>query len=247
MKILYFVIILSGISSEIFLMAQPADKSSRMAVGLYGSGEYHSLDGPFVVSDDRFECCGTFESGRGFNASGGIIATIPLMATVELSPRMSFVSRNTKLTSAEHQWVFVQERPVEVAFTNTLDVTLSYQNVDLFLVYRTAWLGLYVAGGPSLSILLSEKMKLTQRVNVGQLIYKGSAVDEIVFFDENRHLMKTVVIGVSAGPGISIRLSPHWAVFGELRYSASLTSVDAFSNWKQNTLAFQAGLLLELL
>ncbi len=218
----------------------------KLLIGPFAGFDYNIHDGTFVTTDGGVTCC-QFDGGTGFGAVGGVRAFIPYGRVFRLSPRLLYERRDGRFDATSQEYPFFGSgNGVEtVELANRLDATLGTATLDLFAAVMIPSTPLYVAVGPSMSLLVQEHYVKTERITGPPGVhYLGGSTEQVVF-DGNFALANTATFTLRAGGGAILHVSGPLYVNPELLYVLPLGPISdkGTNQWESSAIQATVGVL----
>ncbi len=246
-RFLRFILVLVPLMPA-FSHAQGSDEGSmgRATIGLVGGVNFSWHQGTFTSSDAQFDCC-TFSGGNGLGRTAGLRMIIPLTEKLSVRAGTVFEQVNGEYP-AEFDAYPVLDRNDEVALLRLreeLETTLEAFSIELMLSWKVLAPGVYVAAGPSFSILMS-KHQMQQETILSPA--------DIEFVDGGRtHMLIDSEIpdaehffAFRAGAGALFPLHPILYANPEILFAVPLSRVRERGAWTVSGFDVTLGILLVL-
>ena len=215
-----------------------------LLAGPYGGIDANMHKGTFSTTEGGLPCC-TFDNGSGIGLVAGLKAFIPLSDNFDISPRLLYENRGGKFTGALQSYpIRGQNNAVEIAtLENTLDIALHTMTLDLFASYTFTSFGLYVAAGPSASLLLGKNFSQTERIVAPPgVTYLGGATSKEVFSGDFG-ITNSALFALRGGLGAIFPVSASIRLNPEVLYSFPLNKLSKDGDWKVSSVQATLGVL----
>lgn len=159
MRALLFSILLIVSLPTAALRTQPrdADNMRRATIGFVGGLNFSWHQGTFTSSDAQFDCC-TFTGGNGLGRTAGLRTIIPLTDKLAVRAGTMFEQLNGEYPSEFNAYPVLgrDDEVVLLRLREELEITLEAFSIELMLSWKVLAPGVYIAAGPSFSILMSK-------------------------------------------------------------------------------------------
>ncbi len=174
----------------------------------------------------RTQCNCTYSGGTGFGPSGGLFAEIPIAPSLRVYGGVRYNDLRADFTRQETRLEYGSTGEfVNIQFEQTANVALSYLGFQAMAKWLTGFGGLYVAAGPSISFLVSDHIKETERILTPGWVYKQNMQNQNVFLDGDIPSYRSNRLAVHAAAGYDFVFSPQFVIAPEIGYQLPLTSV----------------------
>ncbi|MAT39759.1 MAG: hypothetical protein CL946_09170 [Ectothiorhodospiraceae bacterium] len=248
-----FSVVLFSLNASADGPGHPQDKILRpgvhmLLVGPYGGLNINMHSGYFAVYEGDILCC-EFDEGDGIGPVFGVKGFVPIAGEFYLTPRIAYESRDGEFDAMPIVLpIRGIDNQIEMAtFENTLDASLSALAIDVLGAYvLVPSVGLYVAAGPSLSLLMSPEYTKTETITAPPNVDYQSGTNTQVLFEGDLELTESIVFDLRFGLGAMIQVSDGIFVNPEVLYSLGLTNISTENDWKANAIQPTIGVMFAL-
>jgi hypothetical protein len=183
-------------------------------------------------------CKCTYSGGTGAGPTGGLFAEIPVSRSWRISGGFTYNDLRADFTRQETRLEYGSTGEfVNIQFEQTASVNLSYIGFQAMAKWISGLGGLYLAAGPSISFLVSNHIKETERIVTPGWVYKQNMQNQNVFLDGDIPSYRQNRLAVHAAAGYDFFLPPKLVISPELGYQMPLTSVTSSdANWGASAL-----------
>jgi hypothetical protein len=235
------------------VMAQSNDRILEPGVGLqimigpYGGVDVNMHQGEFYTTQNGIVCC-QFEEGSGIGAAAGVKGMIQLAEDFSLSPRILYEDRGGTFISREENYPILGEgnRVERVTFENRLDVSLHTLNIDLLGTYTVAPFGLYVAAGPTASVVIGQSFskKISIYSPTGVRFLNGSTTMSVDPGEQD--IVRPLLFSARGGLGAMLQLGESIHLNPEVLYTLPFGRLSKQDNWKASSIQATLGVMVTL-
>jgi hypothetical protein len=218
-----------------------------LQIGPYAGITYSLHSGSFVTTEHNIVCC-EFNEGRGFGPAAGIAMSLSLDEAFFVRPSIGYEERGGTFASEPQRLPFFgRNNEMEtMTFQSTLEVSLATLDVEALAGYRIGETGLYLAAGPSMSVVLSQHESKSERIVDPAGVKYLDGTTEKSLYDGDMELVRPTLFSARAGIGASIEIAEGMALTPEVLYSLPLGAASRSDEWSVAGVHATLGLLFEL-
>lgn len=217
-------------------------------IGAYGGIDYNMHYGGFSTTEGSIICC-VANDGKGIGAAIGLKAFIPLSDALMISPRIVYEGRNGTFTANPETYpILGQNNTVEnLILTKQFKATMSTIGADLFLTWNLTETGLYLAGGPSIASIISQRFVQTESISSPSGVkYLNNNTPDQEVLNSDLNITKSLQVLAKIGAGYRISLSSQFTLNPEVMYGIPLTKLSKTYGWTASALQGTLGILYTL-
>lgn len=244
--LLFIIALLSSPSAVSLAQIETGPDPQRAAIGLVGGVNFSWHQGTFTSRDAQFDCC-TFSGGNGLGRTAGLRMFIPLSQRFAVRAGTVFEQVNGEYPAEFEAYPVLgrNDAVVLLQVREELETTLEAFSIELMLSWRVLAPGVYVAAGPSYSILMSKHQMQRETI---------LSPAEMEFVDGGRtHILIDSEIpdaehffAFRAGAGALFPLHPILYANPEILFAVPLSRVRERGAWSVSGFDVTLGILLVL-
>ncbi len=236
-----------GPSNHLRDMILDPEQKAGWLLGIYGGIDYNMHHGGFTTTEGSVICC-VASDGTGLGTAVGIKAFIPVSDNILISPRILYEGRNgTFSANPENYPILGKDNTKEnLVLTKQFKASIATVGADLFVAWNVTENGFYIAGGPSITAIVSKHFVQSEHIeSPGGVTYLGGLPDATVL-DTNLDITKSLQVLLKLGIGYQIKLSDNFTINPEAIYGFPLTKFSKTYDWAGSALQLTVGLLYTL-
>ncbi len=228
----------------------PADRilfpgAVRMSfIGPFGGIDFAMHRGNFSTMDNGILCC-SFENGDGLGPAAGFKAFLPLVSSLEFSPRILYENPRGEFTALLQRYpIRGFNNKIEYAdLESKLETDLHMVTLDLLAGWMFDPLRVYVAAGPSLCMLVANHFLKRETILSPPGVSYIDGGNSRVLYDDAFPMTNEFHFSLRGGVGARIALGGSLHLNPEVLYAYPLTKVSKEGDWKVSTVQATLGVL----
>jgi hypothetical protein len=213
-------------------------------IGPFGGIVFAMHRGTFSAMENGILCC-SFEKGDGLGPAAGVRAFLSLVSSLEFSPRILYENPRGEFTALLQRYpIRGSNNTIEfVDLENKLETDLHMITLDLLVDWMYDPLCIYVAAGPSLSMLIANHFLKSETIVSPPGVSYLDGGSSRVLLDDGFSMTNNFHLSLRGGVGARIALGGSLHINPEVLYSYPLTKVSKEGDWKVSTVQATLGIL----